>query len=127
MVKIRCFKFQCEVCNQVSTIQVFFKRNGEVSYGRARHYQRLNENKKPVFEYHTQSKEYLIEKLKYIIPEIDQHSDLNQRDVNQKLKDLKAVYTKQDSRMGRSSSLVRTLALRAKGRRFKSGPAHQQT
>ena len=26
---------------------------------------------------------------------------------------------------GRSSSLVRTLALRAKGRRFKSGPAHQ--
>ena len=26
--------------------------------------------------------------------------------------------------MGRSSSLVRTLALRAKGRRFKSGPAH---
>jgi hypothetical protein len=25
---------------------------------------------------------------------------------------------------GRSSSLVRTLALRAKGRRFKSGPAH---
>ncbi len=27
-------------------------------------------------------------------------------------------------RMGRSSSLVRTLALRAKGRRFKSGPAH---
>ena len=28
-------------------------------------------------------------------------------------------------RMGRSSSLVRTLALRAKGRRFKSGSAHQ--
>ncbi len=27
--------------------------------------------------------------------------------------------------VGRSSSLVRTLALRAKGRRFKSGPAHQ--
>jgi hypothetical protein len=27
-------------------------------------------------------------------------------------------------RMGRSSSLVRTLALRAKGRRFKSGSAH---
>ena len=26
--------------------------------------------------------------------------------------------------MGRSSSLVRTLALRAKGRRFKSGSAH---
>jgi hypothetical protein len=29
--------------------------------------------------------------------------------------------------MGRSSSLVRTLALRAKGRRFKSGPAHHST
>ena len=30
------------------------------------------------------------------------------------------------SLVGRSSSLVRTLALRAKGRRFKSGPAHQE-
>jgi hypothetical protein len=29
--------------------------------------------------------------------------------------------------MGRSSSLVRTLALRAKGRRFKSGSAHHST
>ena len=29
--------------------------------------------------------------------------------------------------MGRSSSLVRTLALRAKGRRFKSGSAHHSS
>jgi hypothetical protein len=36
------------------------------------------------------------------------------------------VYVKRHRlKMGRSSSLVRTLALRAKGRRFKSGPAHQ--
>jgi hypothetical protein len=90
-------------------------------------FQGLNENKKPVFEYHQQSKEYLIEKLKFILPKIDQHSDLNQGNVDQKLKELNSVYTKQYSRMGRSSSLVRTLALRAKGRRFKSGSAHHNT
>jgi hypothetical protein len=65
-----------------------------------------------------------MEKLKYIIPKIDQHNYLNQNNADQKLKELNTVYTKQDCRMGRSSSLVRTLALRAKGRRFKSGPAH---
>jgi hypothetical protein len=79
---------------------------------------------KPMLECHKQAKKYLMENLKYIIPEIDQHSDLNQRDADQKLKELNSVYTKQDSRWGRSSSLVRTLALRAKGRRFKSGSAH---
>jgi hypothetical protein len=65
-----------------------------------------------------------MQKLNDIIPKIDQHGDLNQNNADQKLKELNSVYTKQDFSMGRSSSLVRTLALRAKGRRFKSGPAH---
>jgi hypothetical protein len=42
---------------------------------------------------------------------------------NEKLKINKTDLIRK-KRMGRSSSLVRTLALRAKGRRFKSGPAH---
>jgi hypothetical protein len=42
---------------------------------------------------------------------------------NEKLKLSKANLIRR-KRMGRSSSLVRTLALRAKGRRFKSGSAH---
>jgi hypothetical protein len=121
---IKCYKLKCEVCGIEGTVQVFYNKAGQLKYGRVRHYLELNEAKKPVFEYHRQSKEYLTEKLEFILANIDQHDDLNQMNADQKLKDLKSVYTKQDSRMGRSSSLVRTLALRAKGRRFKSGPAH---
>jgi hypothetical protein len=62
--------------------------------------------------------------LEYVFPKIDQHCDLNQGNEDQKLKELNSISKIQDSRMGRSSSLVRTLALRAKGRRFKSGSAH---
>ena len=101
-MRIKCFKLPREVCSQVSTIQVFFKQNGEVSYGRARHYQRLNETKKPVFEYHTQSKEYLTEKLKYVLPKIDQHSDLNQRNDDRKLKESSSI-----SKNRRAGSLAR--------------------
>ena len=124
-MKIKCFKLKCEVCGIEGTAQVFYNKAGVLKYGRVRHYLKLNQAKKPVFEYHQQHKEYLAEQFKHIIPKIDQHGDLNQSDEDQKLKELNFVYTKQDSRTGRSSSLVRTLALRAKGRRFKSGPAHQ--
>ena len=123
-MKIKCQKLKCKVCGIEGTAQLFYNNAGQLRYGRVRHYLKLNEAKKPMFEYHKQSKEYLIEKLKVILPKIDQHIDLNQGNVDQKLKELNPVYTKQYSRMGRSSSLVRTLALRAKGRRFKSGSAH---
>jgi hypothetical protein len=121
---IKCFKLKCEVCGIEGTAQVFYNKAGQLRYERVQHYLKLNEAKKPMVEYHPQSKEYLMEKLKYVIPKIDKHNDLNQNNTDQKLKELNSVYTKQDSRMGRSSSLVRTLALRAKGRRFKSGSAH---
>ena len=45
---------------------------------------------------------------------------------NEKLK-ISIVALVRRIRMGRSSSLVRTLALRAKGRRFKSGSAHHNS
>jgi hypothetical protein len=121
---IKCLKLECEVRGIEGTAQVFYNKAGQLRYGRVRHFLKLNEAKKPMFEYNPQRKEYLIEKLKYLIPKIAQHNDLNQNNADQKLKELNTVYTKQDSRMGRSSSLVRTLALRAKGRRFKSGSAH---
>ncbi len=60
-MKIKCFRFPCEVCGNgkvVSSIQVFFRKNGEVSYARARH---LGTDKK--FYYHQQSTEYVKEKL----------------------------------------------------------------
>lgn len=124
MVRIKCVKLKCEVCGKHGTAQLFYNKAGQLRYGRVRHYLILNEAKKPMFEYHKQSVEYLLQKFNDIIPKIDQCPDLNHNNVDQKLKEFNSVYTKQDSSMGRSSSLVRTLALRAKGRRFKSGPAH---
>src|SRR5665647_2215863 len=60
-MKIKGYRFPCEVCNNsiVCSVQVFFRKNGEVSYARARHY---GANKK--FYYHQQSVEYTIRNLK---------------------------------------------------------------
>jgi hypothetical protein len=59
-MKIKGYRFPCEVCNNsiVCSIQVFFRKNGEVSYARARHY---GDDKK--FYYHQQSLEYVNKKL----------------------------------------------------------------
>jgi hypothetical protein len=57
-MKIKCKQFECEVCGKVSTIQLFFRSNGELAYGRARHYiGRVNN--KPQFEYHKQSLKFI--------------------------------------------------------------------
>ena len=113
MVKVKCIKdFPCELCNVKGTLQILTK-----NYARVRHYKKFKD-KKPVFEYHQQSKEYIDRKLNEI-----QNIDLTSKsNIDSKLNNL--GFNNQNS-MGRSSSLVRTLALRAKGRRFKSGSAHQ--
>ncbi len=61
-MKIKCLQFECEECGKVSTIQLFFRSNGELSYGRARHYIG-RQNGKAQFEYHQQSIEYINSKL----------------------------------------------------------------
>ena len=124
MSVIKCYKLNCEVCGKEGTAQVFYNKAGQLKYGRVRHYLKLNEAKKPQFEYHAQTKEYLMEKLKYALPKIDQSIDLNQNNADQNLKVNSSNLETGKNQEGRSSSLVRTLALRAKGRRFKSGPAH---
>jgi hypothetical protein len=61
-MKIKGYRFPCEVCgdNQVvCSIQVFFRKNGEVSYARARH-----QDKTKKFYYHQQSIEYVKCKLR---------------------------------------------------------------
>ena len=61
-MKIKGFRFPCEVCGEnkvISSIQVFFRKNGEVSYARARHY---GADKR--FYYHQQSLEYTNRKLR---------------------------------------------------------------
>ena len=63
-MKIKGYRFPCEVCGEgkvVSSIQVFFRKNGEASYARARHY---GADKK--FYYHQQSLEYVNRKLREI-------------------------------------------------------------
>jgi hypothetical protein len=60
-MKIKGYRFPCEVCGEgkiVSSVQVFFRKDGSVSYARARH---LGANKK--FYYHQQSREYINRKL----------------------------------------------------------------
>ncbi len=61
-MKIKGYRFPCEICGEnkvVSSIQVFFKKNGEVSYARARH-SGADKN----FYYHQQSLEYTNRKLR---------------------------------------------------------------
>lgn len=59
-MKIKGYRLPCEVCNNsvVCSVQVFFRKNGEVSYARARHY---GADKK--FYYHQQNLEYVNRKL----------------------------------------------------------------
>jgi hypothetical protein len=61
-MKIKCLRFECEVCSKVSSIQVFYNKNGAVRYARARHYSG-SLNGKPQFGYHQQTVEYIERKL----------------------------------------------------------------
>ena len=58
-MKIKCFGFECEVCNNLASIQVFFRKDRSVSYARAKH----QGADKKVY-YHQQSIEYINRKLR---------------------------------------------------------------
>jgi hypothetical protein len=58
MAKIKGYRFECEVCQNKASIQVFYRKDGQVGYARARH---LGENKR--FYYHQQSLDYVNRKL----------------------------------------------------------------
>ena len=120
-------RLKCEQCGMEGFLQQIGK-----NYYRIRHYKGLNPiTKKSEFFYHQQSKDYVERTLKDIKPNENldtsnkgQCSSVQcktQNNIEHKLNDLGLEFKNE----GRSSSLVRTLALRAKGRRFKSGPAHQ--
>jgi hypothetical protein len=64
-MKIKCVKLDCEVCGKVSAIQLFYRSNGELAYGRARHYTGRTKGK-PQFTYHQQTLAYLQRKLNQI-------------------------------------------------------------
>ncbi len=79
-MKIKGYRFPCEVCGEgkvVCSVQVFFRKNGEVSYARARHF---GADKK--FYYHQQTLEYVKRKLGEIA-NIDPGQDSNNKSIDQ--------------------------------------------
>jgi hypothetical protein len=76
-MKTKGYRFPCEVCNNsiVCSVQVFFRKNGEVSYARARHF---GADKK--FYYYQQSLEYVKRKLREI-GIIDPCQDANDKSI----------------------------------------------
>jgi hypothetical protein len=59
---IKCVKLECELCGNLASIQIFYNKSGIVKYARARHYLSML-NRKPQFEYHQQSLDYIERKL----------------------------------------------------------------
>ena len=52
MVKYKCVKAECPICNQIGSIQLFLNKQGEVRYARTRHYSHPDkDSKKPQFTY----------------------------------------------------------------------------
>ena len=56
-LKIKCYRFECSQCGEVSSIQVFYRKDGSVGYARARHKNTRG------FHYHKQSVEFVKGKL----------------------------------------------------------------
>ena len=77
MTKIKCFRFECSQCGEASSIQVFYRKDGSVSYARARH--RNAEG----FFYHQQTKEYVEQKLGELAL-LDQGQSLNALSIDHK-------------------------------------------
>ena len=61
-MKIKCLRFEFEVCSKLASIQVFYNKSGTAKYARVRHYTGQLKGK-PQFEYHQQSLEYIQRKL----------------------------------------------------------------
>ena len=126
------------MCHVVGSCQCFYNNSGELKYTRIRHYDKVVAGK-PKFIYHAQTLSYVsaqIEKLdqqnlsrgedfntvalRSSIPKDDDHIALGHN--NADLENKESSTNRKP--VGWSSSLVRTLALRAKGRRSESGSAH---
>ena len=96
MPKYECVKdFQCEVCNVRGLLQIISR-----DYARVRHYAGLDKaSKKPMFQYHRQSKEYIEQMLRE--SNNSKNLDLNGQE-HLDLKTLKCVSEDQKVRAGSS-------------------------
>ena len=94
-MKIKCVRFPCEVCSKLASIQVFYNKNGDIKYSRARHYTG-SLNGKPQFEYHQQN----IESLKTLLK--TQSISLT----TEKAMDGQMGHTKDDDLVNHKNSLI---------------------
>ena len=108
-------KIKCEVCGNLGFLQHLSK-----NYYRVKHYLGSVDGKLK-FEYHKQSLAY-VQIILGAPNQVRKIDPIDPKAIDLNLNNSGSVSQMQE---GRSSSLVRTLALRAKGRRFKSGSAHQ--
>jgi hypothetical protein len=87
-MRIKGYRFPCEVCGDnkvVCSVQVFFRKNGEVGYARARHF---GADKK--FYYHQQSLMYVNTKLREL-SNIDHGQDVKDRSIDQTKPELSPI------------------------------------
>jgi hypothetical protein len=78
-MKIKCYRFECSRCGEISSIQVFYRKDGSVGYARARH-----KNAQGFF-YHKQTIDYINEKLRVLnqtMRNID-HDQIMQKPIDQ--------------------------------------------
>ena len=77
MTKIKGYRFECEVCKVKASIQVFYRKDGQAGYARARH---LGADKR--FYYHQQSLDYINRQLRQL-SSIEHDQELNTKPIDQ--------------------------------------------
>ncbi len=124
-MKFKCIKSECKICGKVSLIQLFIRSNGQLSYGRARHYTG-QVNGKPQFEYHPQSMDSLKTLLKTqgisLTTEKATSGQIGQSDKGDLLKPKNSL--NQQNMSGCRLVWFRTLAFQANDPGFKSRRPH---
>ena len=128
-MKIKCISNYRLDDSNIGILQIFYNDSLTVKYAILRKYMGINpETHKPMFSYvKVEVTDQLQSSLNSEISKLDQNNLVQAKpkvNIEQNSKISKLNQESSNIYVGRSSSLVRTLALRAKGRRFKSGSAH---
>ncbi len=116
-------------CGIEGLAQIFCNNSNSERYARVRHYLKQMDGK-PTYLYHKLENLAEIEELlraKDLLSQVQQHESGQASSSIDQNSNISSPNQFSKHQKGWSSSLVRTLALRAKGRRFKSGPAHSSS
>ena len=127
-MKIKCLKLKC-TCGVEGLAHAFCNNCNSVRYARVRHYLK-QVNGKPTFLYHKLENLAEIEELpraRGLLGQVQHQNSGQAAIIVDQNSNISSPNQFSSIQLGWSSSLVRTLALRAKGRRFKSGSAHLES